>query len=364
MKQVTTVPLVYFTMALLAISPGARAQVGIGPDLIVGSITGVSNYSRVTTPPQGGGPIDAFSIGTTACNISNSDVQWQANNNLHPVTAMNAFRYMDGRFEQVGQSWIMHTFVALSGNQCGSCMGPSGSVLSPGCSDPTGSGLNGLQSVLGPKSEVDAATGFFLYPFGGGAGSGSINRRLQVRTADLDPALNPNAQYFVEAQYVTQDDAAASNDGNNASYRAANVSFSSLNGEASMNLSGATFPTDPAIFAWKKIDPDVHLDVVDVPNDGRFWVGHKVTANMSGTFTWEFAVHNLNSHRSAQSFTVDLPAGTSVSNVRIPRCRVSQRGAVLGYGLDQRGRIERDNVFDRALFNQSECQCAAMGDAL
>ena len=36
----------------------------------------------------------------------------------------------------------------------------------------------------------------------------SIFKRLQVLNTDLDPALNPGAQYFVEGQYVTKDDAA------------------------------------------------------------------------------------------------------------------------------------------------------------
>ena len=51
-----------------------------------------------------------------------------------------------------------------------------------------------------------------------------IDRRLQVHDADIDPDLNAGAAlYFVEGEYITDDDAAAGNDNNNASYRTVNV---------------------------------------------------------------------------------------------------------------------------------------------
>ena len=53
---------------------------------------------------------------------------------------------------------------------------------------------------------------------------------------------------------------------------------------------------------------------MDVSNDGRFIVGCKVTDNGNGTWHYEYAVHNFNSHRSGRSFSVPVPAGTAVTN--------------------------------------------------
>ena len=45
----------------------------------------------------------------------------------------------------------------------------------------------------------------------------------------------------------------------------------------------------------------------------RFHVGARVTDNGDGTWTYVYAVHNLNSHRSAQSFSV--PANATISGI-------------------------------------------------
>ncbi len=51
------------------------------------------------------------------------------------------------RFEQIGQSWVKHTFFALEDTFAGLvCTGGARrDHLAPGCSDPYGSGLNGDQ---------------------------------------------------------------------------------------------------------------------------------------------------------------------------------------------------------------------------
>jgi len=162
------------------------AQVGgTGPDVIVGGIVGMQNYGS-----QGG--IAAFSVGTTSCNIGTANLLWVANTNQHPVISQNLYRLSgDGKFTQIGQSWLKHAFFALTQNLCSTCNGQGGSVLGVGCADPYSSGLNGTQSPLGPRSEVNAATVFFIYPpqntppF-----SGIIARRLQVHETDLNPALS------------------------------------------------------------------------------------------------------------------------------------------------------------------------------
>jgi hypothetical protein len=60
-----------------------------------------------------------------------------------------------------------------------------------------------------------------------------------------------------------------------------------------------------AIYAWKAIDPSVVLATYDVPSDGRFILGVKVSG--TGPYTYEYALYNMNSHRCGGSFIIPLP---------------------------------------------------------
>lgn len=293
---------------------GGLAGGSIGPDVIVGALPDVSKYGTVNG-------ISAYALGTTSCNIGDEELLWISSTNQHPVIAQNLYRIQNGRIEMVGMSWLKHGFYALSGSLCGSCQSTNGSTLGIGCSDPYSSGLNGSQGGLGPKSQVNAATGAFPYPFQAPPAQATIGRRLQVKITDLDPALNAGALYFGEGHYITPDDAAAGNDDNNASYRRMTVgSFSS--GSWSLAFTGPTMQQKPAIYAWQDHglgvntpDPDVHIEPIDVPGDGRFLVGYKAWQVGENLWHYEYAIHNLNSDRSGQSFEVPIPAGVEVTNV-------------------------------------------------
>ena len=54
---------------------------------------------------------------------------------------------------------------------------------------------------------------------------------------------------------------------------------------------------------------------VQVSADGLFMMGAKVTELGAGMWHYEYAVQNLNSHRSGGSFSVQLPAGTTLANI-------------------------------------------------
>jgi hypothetical protein len=80
--------------------------------------------------------------------------------------------------------------------------------------------------------------------------------------------------------------------------------------------------TIPAIQAWQdhggvvnQPDPSVQLVEADVPGEGRFHLASKVTDLGGGQWRYDYAVFNLNSHRSGGSFSVPTPAGASVSNM-------------------------------------------------
>jgi len=280
----------------------------IGPDVIVGEIPGAANYSSV-------GGIEAFSIGTTACNIGDDILLWMDNSTFHPVIGQNMFRLKDARFEQIGQAWLKHGFAALQNDACGCGCSHSGVLdyLNAGCSDPYTAGLNGGQGGVGPKFEVNAYTGDFLWPPTDIDNTGdSIYKRLQVKISDLDPTQDGGGRYYVEAQYIAPDDSAAGNHFNNISYRTADISGG---GTAwSLALTGATQRELSAIEAWRLADPSVNLVTADVPNDGRFYLGWKVTDLGGGQWDYEFALYNMNADRSAGLFRVPLHAGTAVSS--------------------------------------------------
>ena len=141
---------------------------------------------------RGGRGIDAYAIGTISCNIGDTPLLWQANNPNHPVIGQNVFRLANGRFEHIGQAWLKHGFTALTGNLCSTCQNPgTGSLLGVGCSDPYSGGLNGSQGNLGPKSEVNAYTGAFTYPYVlQPTGNATTRARLQCLSTDVDPATN------------------------------------------------------------------------------------------------------------------------------------------------------------------------------
>jgi hypothetical protein len=295
-------------VAATALAVAAFGQTS--PDVIVGAITGPGNYGT------DGSGIYAYSLGTDSCNLGTTPLNWissgTGNSNQHPVIGQNIYRLKNGRFEQIGLSWLKHGFTALANNLCATCQNPgTGQLLGINCSDPYSSSLNGSQSN-GPRNEVNASTGYFPIPFSGSypAAAATIGRRIQCAAADVDPALNAGALYFGEGQYVAADDAKAGNKNNNASYRA--MAFAA--GTLSASFTASTVQQDPAILAWQANDASVVIEYVDWPNDGRFIIARKVTSLGGGNHHYEFAVHNLNSDRSGGGFAVGFPAGTTISN--------------------------------------------------
>ncbi len=282
-----------------------------GPDVIVGDLIDVANFGAL-------GTITAYGVGTNACNPGSDPVLWISGTNQHPVIAQNMYRLMNGRFEQIGQSWLKHAFASTNGGGCGTCIQPpmGGAQLGVGCSDAYGAGLNGSQGILGPRSQVNVTTGVYPYPFTAPPYNGVIARRLQVNTADVTPANNAGALYFVNAQYVTADDAAGNgglNGLNNSSYRQIAISSQT----AIPTFVGSTHRSVPAVQAWKDTDPGVTVVAADY-NDGgitaRFWVGAKATDNGNGTWHYEYAVENLNAHRSGGTFSIPLRSGVTITN--------------------------------------------------
>lgn len=279
-----------------------------GPDLVVCHISGISGHGSLND-------VAAFSFGTTATNVGTVPAKWIAETAQHPIIGQNVFRLANGRFEQLGQAWVKHGFSSTNQDLCGNCEDPEdGSLLGVGCSDSYSGTLNGTASNLGPKSEINAFTGMFPYPFGGPPLAGNVlERRVQLRHQDINPPLNVGARYIVEVHYVTRDDALAGNGLNNASWR--EVSFGPGGSVPfSGTLLGATETRKSGVFAWQEFDSAVDITEFRVSNEGLFLVGAKATALGGGFWHYEFAVQNLNSDRSGLSFIVPVHSSSLVQN--------------------------------------------------
>lgn len=280
---------------------------GIGPDVMVWNISNYANWGVV-------GDIRAYSFGTVSCNIGDVELSWRDSGvfaDQHPVIGANMYRLKDGKFEHIGQTWLKHGFCALDGNSCGSCQSNGNcDWLGINCSDPYGASLNGNQTFLGPKYQVNAYTGEFVWPHPH-PGSGTIAGRLQVHTSDVISSQNPGATYVAEAHYVTPDDAQSGNGYNNVSYR--EVSLGSQ-GQVT-GFPGNTIMQKPAIFAWQIADSTVSLKGFDIPGDGRMYIGYKITDLKNGYWAYEYALYNMNSDRSAGTFSIPVAASVDIINV-------------------------------------------------
>ena len=288
--------------------PATYCNSGIGADILVGDLQEIQKYGIV-------GDITAYSVATHVVNVGNEEMPWEAETNQHPVIAQHMYRMTNKRIEQIGISWVKHGFGSLAWDlfNCG-CVDPGDpEIIGVGCSDPYTAGLNGDQAGwvgiggLGPRSEVNATLGMFSFPYGSQGQSGdAIYKRLQVKTSDLDPAINLNAQYFVEGQYVTPHDAQAGNGANSVAHRP--VQPTTFSNGWNLQFAGDTVPGLPAIYAWQATYPDVELSIVDIPFDSKWYTGTMVLAcrvtEADEGWHYEYALHNINSNRGVVALHV------------------------------------------------------------
>ena len=164
---------------------------------------------------------------------------------------------------------------------------------------------------------------------------------------DLGPDY-PNAQYLLEHQVITPDETSVTRN-NNVSYRTATVGAFDANlccytnpcteiqkvcdadrsctpngcsSLYSLTMEGSTsFCQEPAIRAWKDSDPCVvesdQLATQD-PDDALFILAAKARNIVPGSlWEYEYALHNMNSDRSAGTFSVPLPTdvGFQIQNI-------------------------------------------------
>jgi hypothetical protein len=319
-----------------------------GPDVAVWAISDVSRDGTVS-------PKTAFSVGTTSYNPGDRPVDWRdvytapgnpsGASHLAPVIGGGVYKLKNGRFQQLSQSWLKHGYLSTNSNGGpGPCQTPplGGDQLGVNCLDTYGSGLNGNQNYLGPRSAINPATGYYAPVVNGQFSSGNaVFKRGQTNTTDLETSTGGSAaavRYFADAQYVSYNDAIWNNGLNNYTY--VEISMPATGNPA---LVGASVRQQSAIRAWGAIDNTVayanadhvytmrnvgtlingvggdqysQLQFLTFPKDitQRYIVASKVTNPSSGVYHYEYAIQNVNSFRAGKSFSIKVPAGTVISN--------------------------------------------------
>ena len=308
-----------------------------GPDVVVGDLSGLAQFGNSSGTQVG------LAVGTDSCNFGSVALNWFAlPNNDHPVIPMNLYKMSGGpagneRFEQIGQSNAKHAFQALAEDLCGlGCTNPgTNTLLGSGCSDPYSASLNsGLSgNSLGSRAWINPFSGFF--PSGGTSGQYNANNhtghthngtshRIATETADLNTNLNPGAQYFAEAQYITphefawcQANPTQCNMYNNVSYSRFNVTGTTCApgtpGCYTFTAANTTVRMQPAVAAWTG---STRVEVRPDPgNDGIGFVSYKVAQTSPGVWHYEYAVYNQNLDRGIQSFAVPIGSGAVLNNI-------------------------------------------------
>lgn len=289
--------------ALAAAALTTGMALATGPDIVAWYVANDVVYHGTS------GGIGGYAISTTSCNFGDEVAAWYGGTNQTPLIGQNAYRMKDGRFEQIGMSWLKHSFCALSEPGCGTCQATDCNTLGIGCADTYGASLN--TNPGGPRSDVDAFTGFYPYPFSvSNSGPAVLRANLQIHNNDVDPSMNAGAKYYLEAYYISTDDAPAGNHANNASWR--EVVFSSISNVSSI---GDTEVEEQAIRKWAVEDSSVDMNEAHVANEGFFIVGAKATDLGGGMWHYEYAVYNHNSNLSGGSFQVPLPSSATATNI-------------------------------------------------
>lgn len=242
----------------------------------------------------------------TLLNVGNRDVPWYQKffpaqppygNDQHPYLVWALYRLdPDGAVVPLGSSGLKHAFFAQ--NDLCTCQGDR--ILYRGCSDLYSAETNNASAFLGPREEVAPRSGLWGrcgsvfdpncdgIEDSSGFATDNFARRLRANEADLLPALNPGATYFVEGWYVIRDDGNLDN------------GFAHRQVLPTKTGSGWTFPVQgtlrsgPLLHRW--VDPTApsatqrseRVDTVD----GRVQLAVRVEA-ISGGFRYRYALMNL-----------------------------------------------------------------------
>lgn len=289
-----------------------------GPDVVVGDMDELVQYGA-------SGMQMGLAMQAAVCNAGNVMVDFfPVPDTRHPIVAQNLYRMSggsdnNGRFEQIGQAWVKHTFGAEQANVCGFGCLPGGDLnhLGAGCSDTYLSAQNATQSLLGSRAWINPFTGVFPSNARDHAGHDhtATSHRLLLESSDVNLGMNPGARYYAEVQYIAPDEAAWCQSHPGQCHMDNNVSHREFRTTSNFTFApvGSTVRMAPAVNAWagatiNPIEPEPGLD-------GRAFIACKVTGPVAGVWHYEYALYNMNLDRGIQSFSVPLGGSTTVSNL-------------------------------------------------
>jgi hypothetical protein len=283
-------------------------------DVALGILSSIRQSGHEGTFPTGQ---VGLTMSTTSCNLGNVDVPWLAPMlEDHPLIHMALYRLMNGRFEQVGVSWMKHGFFALSNSQCTPCQHPSGGqFLGVGCSDTYGTTNNEDRNYLGPRSEVDPYLGTWECTgshFAGGqndcvrrhgsSGHNAVDHRLLAQDADLN---NDGATYYYEGYYVVRGDQLKNN---NWASKSCTMSW---NGVWNFTTPNQSHVYGPALERWGDLRTTVNV----AADDGQVMLAVATTDLGGGVFHYEYALLNLDSDREVRSFSLPVVGVPGITNL-------------------------------------------------
>jgi hypothetical protein len=334
-KTLFAAALAALTGVALAVPPVPAPPPSSGPDVVTSGIGASASASAPfgepngVTPTKNGtvGGISAFSVSTVSCNIGNQRAIWIdgiAPANRHPVIGTQMYRVSQvngaNQFNMLGLNWLKHGFCALDAANCSSLTNPTGGGgtidndcdwLQPFSTDTYSAGLNGQQSNLGPRSEVNPWTGAYPYPYilQSGATGDAVFKRTQVANSDLVAGSG----YIIECVYITTDEPPA-NRYNNYAYRLATVTGNGAS--ATLDTTGPTQSMQTAIDAWSALESGVTKVAIDPSGiaDGRLTLGYKVTQTGPSTWHYEYALHNMNNDAGVRLFSLPVFPGVTITN--------------------------------------------------
>lgn len=286
-------------------------------DVELGDLDQVQQVGHIGTWPSG---TAGLSMATTICNVGSVEVPWlEPMQEDHPVIHMALYRLLNGRFEQIGVSWMKHGFFATSNSQCTPCTNPSdGTYLALNCSDTYSVSNNSSRTYLGPRSEVNPYTATWECTgshFSGGVadclrrhgstGHNAVDHRLVVADGDLN---NATAQYYYESCYLVRNDQDTSN---NWGSRRCTMSWDGSMWNFSTPSSSNPLLLGPALNRWGTLRTTVNA----ASGDGEVLLAVQTTDLGGGNTHYEYALLNKNSDRQIRSFSIPAYGVTNITNL-------------------------------------------------
>ena len=92
------------------------------------------------------------------------------------------------------------------------------------------------------------------------------------------------------------------------------IGIGGSNNNWTVSLSGENHVGEPAIYAWADEISAVRLTESRPPYDGSIIVGVLVSPMQNGWYQYEYAIQNVNAHRSVQQVSIPIPLGGKVLN--------------------------------------------------